>query len=82
MTSTLAATTSNYVPRRIPLMPEPVGMVLNLLIYSATIVLVRFAWRRAAVARRRRKNLCIVCAYPLDDFAVCPECGQPTGREA
>ena len=61
--------------RRIPLMPEPVGMVLNVLIYSAAIVLCRLAWRRAVVVRRRTKGLCVKCAYPTGDFAVCPECG-------
>ena len=68
--------------RRIPLMPEPVGMVLNVLIVSAVIVLPRLAWRNAVVFRRKRKNLCVKCAYPLGDFAACPECGNPTGCEA
>lgn len=68
--------------RRIPLMPEPVGMTLNVLIVSASIVLVCRPWRGAVVARRRRKNLCIMCAYPVGDLAICPECGKPTGRDA
>lgn len=62
--------------RRIPLRPEPVGMVLNVLIYSAAIVLPRYAWRRAVVLRRKRRNLCVKCGYPMGDFAVCPESGE------
>ncbi|MCH8271593.1 MAG: hypothetical protein IH985_10340 [Planctomycetes bacterium] len=73
---------SSPVLRIIPLMPEPVGMVLNVLIVSAAIVLPRMAWRGAVVFRRRRKGLCVKCGYPVSDFAVCPECGKLTGREA
>jgi hypothetical protein len=62
--------------RRIPLMPEPVGMVLNVLIFSAVIVLVHLAWRRVVVIRRRRKNLCVKCGYPIvPSVSTCPECG-------
>ena len=68
--------------RRIPLMPEPIGMFLNILIVSTAIVLVRAGVRRAVVHRRRRENLCVNCAYPVGDFAVCPECGKPTESEA
>ena len=64
-------------PRRIPLMPEPVGMVLNVLIVSAVIVLVRLAWQGAVVFRRRRKGLCVKCAYPIEaSVPRCPECGS------
>ena len=63
--------------RYIPLMPEPVGMVLNVLIVSAAIVLPRMAWRRAIVFRRRRKKLCLKCGYPIEPSVTnCPECGQ------
>lgn len=63
--------------RRIPLMPEPVGMVLNVLIVSAAIVLVRVGLRRAIVYRRRRKGLCVKCGYPIEASAPrCPECGS------
>jgi hypothetical protein len=63
--------------RRIPLVPEPVGMALNVLIYSATIVMVRSAWRRAVVFRRRRRGLCVGCAYPIEpSVGACPECGE------
>ena len=69
--------------RRIPLMPEPVGMVLNVLIVSAAIVLPRMAWRRAVVARRRRKGLCLKCAYPIEpSVATCPECGEAYAKAA
>ena len=68
--------------RRIPLMPEPVGMVLNILIVSFAIVLVRMGLRRGVVYRRKCKSLCVHCAYPVGDFPVCPECGKPTEREA
>ena len=45
--------------RYIPLMPEPVGMVLNILIVSAVIVLMRAGVRGAVVFRRKRKGLCV-----------------------
>ena len=72
----------NSTARRIPLMPEPLGMVLNVLIVSAAIVLPRLAWRHVVASRRKRKSLCSNCAYPLGGFAFCPECGNPTGRKA
>ena len=68
--------------RRIPLMPEPVGMVLNVLIVSAALALPRATFLALVPYRRKRKGLCVNCAYPLGDFAICPECGNPTGREA
>ncbi|MCH8271594.1 MAG: zinc ribbon domain-containing protein [Planctomycetes bacterium] len=58
-------------------MPEPVGMVLNVLVVSAAIVLVRVAWLGAVVFRRRRKGLCVKCGYPIEASAPrCPECGS------
>ena len=60
-----------------------VGLVLNVLIYSAAIVLGRLAWRRAVVFRRRRKDLCVNCGYPIEPaVATCPECGNLTGGDA
>ena len=71
------ATQALPFPRYIPVMPEPVGMVLNVLIVSAAIVLVRLAWRGAVVLRRRRKGLCVKCGYPIEaSVPRCPECGS------
>ena len=70
-------TSGMKIIRRIPLMPEPVGMVLNVLIVSAAIVLPRMAWRSVVVFRRRTKGLCVKCAYPIEPSAPrCPECGS------
>ena len=71
-----------FYSRRIPVMPEPVGMVLNVLIVSAALALPRATFLVLVPCRRKRRNLCVKCGYPLGDFAICPECGKPTGREA
>jgi hypothetical protein len=63
--------------RRIPLMPQPVGMALNVLIVSAGMVLPGMVWRRAIEIRRRRRGLCVGCAYPIEpSISACPECGR------
>ena len=38
--------------------------------------------RKRRRLRRRQRGLCEWCEYPIGDFAICPECGQSTGREA
>ena len=70
--------------RTLPLRPMWPGFLYSTLVYGA------FAWlllcipgflRTRRQLRRLRRGLCIYCKYPVDNMAVCPECGKPTGRE-
>ena len=65
------------------------GLVIGTLIFSLGASLVWFYGydvlgflRNRRRLRRRRLGLCEHCKYPVGDFAVCPECGKPTGRDA
>ena len=71
--------------RTLPLRPMWPGFLYSTLVYGA------FAWpvlcapgflRKRCRLRRRRRGLCVWCKYPVRAFAVCPECGKPTEREA
>ena len=73
---------ARFQDRKLPLRPMWPGFLYSTLMYGA------FAWVllfMPGVMRKRlraRRGLCLECAYPLGDFAICPECGKPTGREA
>lgn len=69
------------LPRRIPLVPEFAGLLLNVLIYCLPVHVARAGLRRAIARRRRRKGLCARCTYPVVPRADrCPECGQAYRR--
>jgi hypothetical protein len=62
--------------RALPLRPIPLGFVINMLFYAAIFWLVfggPFDLRRHY---RRRRNLCLHCAYPIGTSEVCTECGK------
>ena len=71
---------------RLPLRPMWPGFLSSTLVYGsfASLVLsvVSFLQKCHRLSRRKRRGLCVKCGYPVDDFAVCPECGTPTGRDA
>lgn len=77
-TSDLPAWLHAYPQRRLPLVPMPVGFVVNTLLYALGAWVV---W--AGILRYRRARLpyptCARCGYNLTGLApggACPECGQ------
>ena len=63
----------------LPASLDPVGAVLDVLVWYAVVVAVRFAWRTTLAARRRRRGRCTRCGYNLAGLKTCPECGSGTG---
>ncbi len=57
------------------------GLVENLALYSFIVYLVLLLgpllrFPKAALRwKRKRRGLCVQCAYPLEGLAICPECG-------
>jgi len=60
---------------RLPLMPIPAGFAINTSLYGTLswCGLTALAW--LIRKNRRRRQLCIACAYPIAGLATCPECG-------
>lgn len=66
-----------------PIMPLWTGFAINTLLYAsigwsivrAFLSSLWFTIRR----RRRRRGLCVACAYPVRGLSVCPECGTADG---
>jgi hypothetical protein len=76
-----------------PLRPIWPGAILNTVFYGAILFGLWRAWIALKRRRRRKRNLCVRCAYSLAGIttSACPECGAailPTsplegrGREA
>ena len=67
----------------LPTRPVPTGFALNTLFYALPISLLWLAPGQFRRWHRRRKGLCIHCAYPVADPAKpCPECGKPVSSPA
>ena len=63
--------------RGLPVRPIWLGVAANTLFYAAILWLLicgPFLLRRFL---RRRRGLCLACAYPMGEAAVCSECGKP-----
>ncbi len=66
----------------LPIRPSWPGLAINTLFYAAILwllVLGPFALHRLI---RRRRGLCPKCAYPMDESAVCTECGRELPQRA
>lgn len=60
----------------LPLLPLLPGLAVNTVLYAVILWLglaFPFIVRRH---RRKRRNLCPCCAYPIGQSATCSECGQ------
>jgi len=63
-----------WLPRR-PMWP---GFMFSTLFYGALVWVIWFIAGSLRQQVRRQRGLCEWCKYPVSDFAICPECGEPT----
>lgn len=59
-----------------PLRPIWWGVVGNAVAYAAITGALVWLWSAGVRANRRRRGLCVACAYPVPTIGPCPECGQ------
>ncbi len=64
----------------IPARPEFIGCVLNIGFWVVAVMLFRHGVACVRCSFRRARRRCMICAYPMDDFATCPECGTSSRR--
>ncbi len=75
--------------RELPVVPLPLGFVVNTVLYGGVALIlllaIRWAWRRVVGVRRARRGTCASCGYQVGDLVACPECGAGvsgrTGRD-
>jgi hypothetical protein len=58
-----------------PLSPIPLGFAANTFLYALLLFAFFLAPRHLRRRSRRRRGLCLKCAYPVGTSAVCTECG-------
>jgi hypothetical protein len=63
------------MPRRLPLRPLPIPFLLDTAAFALAGWAAIFAAAKLRATSRRRRGLCIQCAYPVAGLATCPECG-------
>jgi len=68
----------NIGPFGFPIRPTWPGFALNVVTYSLLAYPIVTMARTIRRIHRRRRAICIRCAYPLHDLPTCPECGTPT----
>ncbi|MEE8155962.1 MAG: hypothetical protein V3T53_13495 [Phycisphaerales bacterium] len=64
----------------VPWRPQWPGFAINTMLYGGVpwlLVCGPFEFRRY---RRRKRGLCVYCAYPIGTSDVCTECGRPVAR--
>ncbi len=59
----------------IPIAVQPLHFLANTLIYSVFVLGIQRVWIFIRTYRRKRKGLCLVCGYAVEDLGTCPECG-------
>lgn len=62
--------------RRLPIVPVWPGLIADILFWSVVWFIPGVIWRTLCAARRKRRGLCLVCGYSIEDLEVCPECGS------
>lgn len=62
--------------------PRPFALLGNTLFYSALLMAALWVYYRAVRWHRRRRKLCVACAYDFSGAAsgACPECGHLSGN--
>lgn len=65
------------IPRRLALVPEWPGFLINSLLYAASLAALLRLMVAIRCYARRRIGRCVSCGYPRDGLldGVCPECG-------
>ena len=61
---------------RLPLVPIPLGFVLNTFIYAMSIALALGLITHMRRLRRFERGLCPDCGYDAQGLSACPECGR------
>ena len=58
-----------------PYLPIWRGLFLDLVIIATLITFARWIFLSVRNRYRRRRNLCVICGYPVPERGLCPECG-------
>ncbi len=61
----------------LPVIPIWSGFIINTLIYALLLWPLLFGPFKVRRALRRKRWLCVKCAYPVGTSPVCTECGSP-----
>ena len=66
-------------PMQIALPTRPIwrGLLIDIAFYGVIAYLLLFVPRQVRRTLRRRRGLCVKCAYPVSE-GTCPECGTAT----
>lgn len=62
--------------RRLPIAPIWGGLLLNFVFWSIVWFVPGVLRQSIRIHNRKRKGLCTICGYAVQDFEVCPECGN------
>ncbi len=60
---------------KLPVIPVWDGLLLNVLLWSCLWCIPGPVRRGVRTHRRKRRGLCLVCGYAVEDLETCPECG-------
>lgn len=67
-------------PRALPLAPIWLGLLADVAIYATSLLVFWSGARSVQRARRIRRGMCPVCAYPRGISPCCSECGEVFAR--
>ncbi|MGH7133181.1 MAG: hypothetical protein ACREJO_14705 [Phycisphaerales bacterium] len=64
------------VDARLPVLPVPLGLALDAVVWGAAVFVAAFGWSGVRGLVRRFRQLCPGCGYDARGLRVCPECGR------
>mgnify|MGYP001571871268 CR=1 FL=1 len=67
-------------PRSIPLRPIWLGLLGNAAVWGCGLGFAYWGVARWKRVRRRRRELCVECGYPVAEMGRCPECGEEVAK--